>query len=65
MTFKVIFLASPDPDDPATEAVPDVAASIGVVTSHSSTDAKVIGTSTVVDGPGLFGLGSVDVDVDG
>ena len=51
LTFNVILLASPDPDEPATEAAPDVPASIGVVTSHSSTEAKVIGTGTC-EGPG-------------
>jgi hypothetical protein len=50
-TFNVILLASPDPDEPATEAVPDIPASTGVVTSHSSTEARVIGTGTC-EGPG-------------
>jgi hypothetical protein len=51
LTFNVILLASPDPDEPATEAVPDIPASTGVVTSHSSTEARVIGTGTC-EGPG-------------
>ena len=51
LTFNVILLASPDPDEPATEAAPDIPASIGVVTSHSSTEARVMGTGTC-EGPG-------------
>jgi hypothetical protein len=51
LTFNVILLASPDPDEPATEAVPEIPASTGVVTSHSSTEASVIGTGTC-EGPG-------------
>jgi len=62
LTFNVILLASPDPDEPATEAAPEVPASMGVVTSHSSTEARVVGTGTSAEGPGLLGVGSV-IDV--